>query len=62
MIDYFKNLPAEEKANTWTHLVPWVAAIIYSVPMLQLAYHQQMICPKHQLLGTILFLIGTMLM
>ena len=62
MTDYYKNLPAEEKANTWTHLVPWIAAMVYAVPMLQLAYRQQMVNPKHQLLGTILFLVGTLLM
>ncbi len=62
MAEFYKKLSAEEKANTWTHLVPWVAALIYSVPMIRLAYEQQMVCPRHQLLGTILFVVGTLLM
>ena len=35
---YWKNLPAEEKANTLTHLVPSVATLFLAWPLLRLAY------------------------
>ena len=52
----------EETANTWTHLVPAVATLFIAWPLLRLSLnHQSSIC-NLQSLGTLLFIIGTLLM
>ena len=60
----------EEKANTWTHLVPLVATLGIAGPMMVLAVQCQMsnflsqgndYC-KFQIVGTALFLFGMVLM
>ena len=55
-------LSAEERANTWTHLIPLVAIFFVAWPLLRLAYQSQIINHKFEILGTILFLIGALLM
>ena len=57
-----KRLSNEEIANTWTHLVPWIATLIIAWPLLRLAYQSQIINHKFEILGTILFLLGAFLM
>ena len=59
---YWKCLPAEEKANTLTHLVPSVAMLFLVWPLLRLAYQSQISNFKFQILGTALFLMGMLLM
>ena len=54
------SLPAEEKANTWTHLVAVVATLIVAVPLLRLSLHHTPYAMH--LLGTGLFLFGMLLM
>ena len=50
----------EEIANTWTHLIPWVAMLIVAWPLLRLAIHHTPY--TLHLIGTILFLIGSLMM
>ena len=57
---YMSSLPAEEKANTWTHLVAVVATLIVAVPLLRLSLHHTPYAMH--LLGTGLFLSGMLLM
>ena len=52
----------EEKANTWTHLVPFVAVLGLAWPLLHLALQSQITNYKSQILGTSLFLLGSFLM
>ena len=52
----------EEIANTWTHLIPCIAMLIIAWPLLRLAYQSQITNDQSQILGTILFLIGSLLM
>ena len=53
-------LSAEEKANTWTHLIPAVATLVLAWPLLRLSLNAQ---PSTlNVLGTSLFLIGMSLM
>lgn len=59
---YWKNLPAEEKANTLTHLVPSVATLFLAWPLLRLAYQSPITNNQLPILGTALFLIGMFLM
>ncbi len=61
-IQYIKNLPAEEKANTLTHFLPLIGTIVLIFPMLRLAYISQLANPDMQLFGTSLFLAGMLLM
>lgn len=55
-------LSDEEKANTWTHLIPFVVTLGVMFPAFRQAYDAQMANPRWQLLGTILFMAGMMLM
>lgn len=52
----------EEQANTWTHLVPFVAVLGLAWPLLHLALQSQITNYKSQILGTSLFLLGSFLM
>ncbi len=52
----------EERANTWTHLVPLIATVLLAWPLMALAYQSQIINHKSQMVGTILFLLGMLLM
>ena len=54
------RLSAEEIANTWTHLVPFVATIGIAGPMMHLALHSPL--PELNGVGTALFLLGALLM
>lgn len=55
-------MTAEERANTWTHLIAWVATLIIAWPLLHLAYQSQITNNKLQIAGTNLFLLGMFLM
>ena len=55
-------MSAEEKANTWTHLIAFVATLIIAWPLLRLAYAAQMTNDRLQLVGTSLFVLGMLLM
>ena len=59
---YWRKLPAEEKANTLTHLFPSVATLFLAWPLLQLAYQSQITNHKFEIAGTTLFLLGMLLM
>ena len=59
---YWKNLPAEEKANTLTHVFPAIATLAIAWPLLRVAYSFQLSTFNFQLLGTLLFLLGMLLM
>ena len=52
------KLSAEERANTWTHLVPFVATLFITWPLLRLALHTTAM----NILGTSLFVFGSLLM
>ena len=59
---YWTALPAEEKANTWTALLPALATIAIAWPLMERAYLSQLSTFNFQLLGTSLFLLGSFLM
>ncbi len=59
---YWTALPAEEKANTWTALLPALATIAIVWPLMERAYLSQLSTFNFQLLGTSLFLVGAFLM
>ena len=59
---YWTALPAEEKANTWTALLPALATIAIVWPLMERAYLSQLSTFNFQLLGTSLFLLGSLLM
>ena len=52
----------EEKANTWTHLVPLIVTLIIAYPLMALAVQCQISNFKFQIAGTALFLLGMFLM
>ena len=59
----------EEKANTWTHLVPLIATLLIAWPLMALACQSQITTAlpidrnhKSQIAGTLLFLLGMILM
>ena len=52
----------EEKANTWTHLVPLLATLALAWPLMALAYQSEIINHKFEITGTALFLLGMVLM
>mgnify|MGYP002624163553 FL=1 len=60
--DYWKRLPGEEKANTLTHIIPFIATIAISAPMISMASCSQRLSPRFQVLGTVLFIAGMLLM
>ena len=55
-------MSAEERANTWTHLIPLVATLAIAWPLLRLATEAHLVCPNYQIVGTALFLVGMFLM
>ena len=59
---YWTALPAEEKANTWTALLPALATIAIAWPLMERAYLSQLSNFKFQIVGTSLFLVGSFLM
>ncbi len=59
---YWTALPAEEKANTWTALLPALATIAIVWPLMERAYQSQITNYKFQIVGTSLFLVGAFLM
>ena len=59
---YWTALPAEEKANTWTALLPALATIAIVWPLMERAYQSQITNYKFQIVGTSLFLLGSLLM
>lgn len=59
---YWSELQAEERANTLTHLLPFVATLCVAAPLLEQAYHSQNSDFRFQILGTALFLLGALLM
>ena len=52
----------EERANTWTHLVPLLATLAIAWPLMGRAIQCQISNVKFQIVGTILFLLGMVLM
>ena len=52
----------EEKANTWTHLVPLLATLALAWPLIRAAYQSEIINHKFEIAGTALFLFGMVLM
>lgn len=52
----------EETANTWTHLVPAVATLFIAWPLLRFSLNHQSSIINLQSLGTLLFIIGALLM
>ena len=59
---YWTALPAEEKANTWTALLPALATIAIAWPLMERALQSQISNFKFQIVGTSLFLLGSFLM
>ena len=59
---YWNRLPAEEKANTWTHLLSLVATLAVVWPLTELAYRADAIRHTYEMAGTMLFLFGMILM
>lgn len=59
---YIYALPAEERANTLTHLIAVIATLTVAYPMLQAAYESQLLRFNYQLAGTVIFLTGMLLM
>ena len=59
---YWQHLPAEEKANTLTHLVPSIATLVLAVPLMERAVRSQCSAFSFQILGTALFLLGMVMM
>lgn len=59
---FFSRLSSEERANTWTHLIPLVGTLAIAWPLMVLAYKAETIHHNYELAGTILFLFGMILM
>lgn len=59
-LTYCKALPAEERANTLTHVFPLIGAFALIAPMIRLALATDN--PTLSVIGTALFLIGMVLM
>ena len=59
---YWTALPAEEKANTWTALLPALATLAIAWPLMERALQSQISNFKFQIVGTSLFLLGSFLM
>ena len=56
------NLPAEEKANTLTHIFPTLATVAIAWPLMERAVQCQISNFKFQIIGTSLFLLGMVMM
>ena len=59
---FFSRLSSEERANTWTHLIPLVATLAIAWPLTVLAYQSKTVHHNYELAGTVLFLFGMILM
>ena len=59
---YWTALPAEEKANTWTALLPALATIAIAWPLMDRAIQCPISNVQLQIVGTSLFLVGSLLM
>ena len=59
---FFSRLSSEERANTWTHLVPLVATLGIAWPLMELAYNAQTVNHRFEIAGTLLFLLGMIVM
>lgn len=59
---YWSQLPAEEKANTLTHFLPLLATIAVARPLMERAVQSQIINHNFEIAGTVLFLLGMLLM
>lgn len=59
---YWQQLPAEEKANTLTHLFPTIATILIAWPLMERAISCQLSASRYQIVGTALFLFAMLLM
>ena len=59
MRSYIHSLPAEEKANTLTHLFPFIAVLVLAWPLLHRALATS---SAFNILGTALFIVGALLM
>ncbi len=59
---YISALPAEERANTLTHLIAVIATLSVAYPLLHTAYDAQLLFFNYQLAGTVIFLAGMLLM
>ena len=55
---YRNRLSGEEKANTWTHLLPLIATLVVVWPLFRLSLTQNALAVA----GTLLFLVGMILM
>ena len=55
---YRNRLSGEEKANTWTHLLPLIATLVVAWPLFRLSLTQNALA----IAGTLLFLVGMILM
>lgn len=62
MKTYWMNLPAEEKANTLTHIFPTLATVAIAWPLMERAVQCQISNFKFQIIGTSLFLLGMVMM
>ena len=60
MSNYWRQLPAEEKANTLTHLIPLVVTLAIAWPLMGLAVANRQF--HYHILGTGLFVLGMVLM
>ena len=52
----------EERANTWTHLVPLIATVLLAWPLMARAIQSPITDHQSQMVGTALFLLGMVLM
>lgn len=57
---YWNHLPSEEKANTLTHLVPWIVSFVIAYPLI--AFAAQTSSPVLNVIGVALFVAGMFLM
>ena len=59
---FFSRLSSEERANTWTHLIPLVATLIVAWPLIESAYQSEIANHRYEIVGTALFLVGMIVM
>ena len=59
---YWNRLPDEERWNTITHLFPFLATVGIAFPLIVRAIRSQQAAPEYQILGTVLFIAGMILM
>jgi len=59
---FFSHLSSEERANTWTHLIPLVATLIVAWPLIESAYQSEIAHHRYEIAGTALFLVGMIVM